>query len=59
MDFIEENQQEYPELTEEQLHFLEKERGLHLAGKTKSYTREEVNEIIKARRNNIPSSQSI
>ena len=44
---MEEIQQEHPELTEDQFQILEKERELHLAGKTKSYTREEANEIIK------------
>jgi len=37
-------------LTAEQLEILDTERELHLAGKTKSYTRQEANQIIKGQR---------
>lgn len=37
-------------LTDEQLQILDTEREMHLAGKTKSYTRQEANEIIKGQR---------
>lgn len=44
---MEESQQVYPTLTEEQFQIIEEERELHLAGLTKSYTREEANEMIR------------
>ncbi|SHN24405.1 hypothetical protein [Mucilaginibacter sp. OK098] len=37
-------------LTDEQLQILDTEREMHLAGKTKSYTRQEATEIIKGQR---------
>jgi hypothetical protein len=38
------------ELTGEQLGILDAEREMHLAGKTKSYTRQEATQIIKGQR---------
>ena len=38
-------------LTNEQLQILDKEREMHLNGQTKSYGREEANQIIKGQRN--------
>ena len=38
------------ELTDEQLRILDSEHELHLAGKTKSHTRQEAIEIIKGQR---------
>ncbi|MDB5086208.1 MAG: hypothetical protein JWR09_202 [Mucilaginibacter sp.] len=38
------------ELTNEQLNILDIEREMHLSGKTKSYTRQEANQIIKGQR---------
>jgi len=37
------------ELTEEQYQILERERELHLSGKSKSYTREEARQLITGR----------
>jgi len=37
-------------LTKEQLVILEKEREMHLNGQTKSYTRQEANQIIRKQR---------
>jgi hypothetical protein len=37
-------------LTAEQFQILEKERELHLSGESKSYTREEANQIIRGQR---------
>lgn len=37
-------------LTDEQLGILDKERAMHLSGKTKSYTRQEATQIIKGQR---------
>lgn len=37
-------------LSKEQLKVLDKERKMHLHGQTKSYTRQEANQIIKATR---------
>ena len=37
-------------LTDEQFQILDEERELHLKGLTKSYTREEANQIIKGQR---------
>jgi len=44
------NKEDAFELTDEQLHILDTEREMHLAGKTKSYTRQEAAEIIKGQR---------
>ena len=38
------------QLTDEQFQILDEERELHLKGLTKSYTREEANQIIKGQR---------
>ncbi|HEY8783074.1 MAG TPA: hypothetical protein VIM16_15720 [Mucilaginibacter sp.] len=37
-------------LTDQQLQILEKEREMHISGKSKSYSREEANQIIKGQR---------
>jgi hypothetical protein len=37
-------------LTDEQLQILDKEREMHINGQTKSYSREEANQIIKGQR---------
>jgi flagellar basal body rod protein FlgB len=37
-------------LTKEQLAILDKEREMHLSGQTKSYTRQEANQIIRRQR---------
>lgn len=37
-------------LTKEQLAILDKEREMHLNGETKSYTRQEANQIIRRQR---------
>ncbi|UOE48348.1 hypothetical protein MTO98_28470 [Mucilaginibacter sp. SMC90] len=37
-------------LTKEQLAILDKEREMHLSGQSKSYTRQEANQTIKATR---------
>ena len=37
-------------LSEEQLQILDKERQLHITGQSKSYSREEANQIIKGQR---------
>lgn len=37
-------------LTDEQLAILDKERELHFSGKSKSYTRDEANAIIRGQR---------
>jgi hypothetical protein len=37
-------------LTNQQLQILEKEREMHINGRTKSYGREEANQIIKGQR---------
>ncbi|MFC0517032.1 hypothetical protein ACFFGT_22680 [Mucilaginibacter angelicae] len=39
-------------LNEEQLAILDKERGMHLSRQTKSYTRQEANQIIRTGRQN-------
>jgi len=38
-------------ITDEQLKMLEADRELHISGKSKSYTRQEANQIIKRQRN--------
>lgn len=43
-------QQDEHSVTDEQLEILERERELHLSGKTKSYSRSEAVEIIKGLR---------
>jgi hypothetical protein len=37
-------------LTDEQMRILEEEHHLHITGQSKSYTREEANQIIKGQR---------
>jgi hypothetical protein len=37
-------------LTDEQIQILEEEHHLHITGQSKSYTREEANEIIRGQR---------
>ncbi len=37
-------------LSDEQLSILEKEREMHISGETKSYSREEANQIIRRQR---------
>jgi predicted PP-loop superfamily ATPase len=37
-------------LTDEEVKMMDKERRLHIKGKTKSYTREEAMQIIKGQR---------
>jgi hypothetical protein len=44
------NKEDTFKLTDEQLQILDTEREMHLAGETKSYTRQEANEIIKGQR---------
>jgi hypothetical protein len=44
------NKEDAFELTDEQLNILDTEREMHLSGKTKSYTRQEANQIIKGQR---------
>lgn len=44
------NKEDAFDLTDEQLNILETEREMHLAGKTKSYTRQEASQIIKGQR---------